>query len=117
MNTTRITGFVTLILIAFLSISLNAQETLKKETFKVWGNCDMCKKTIDKAANSVDGVISAKWSEASSKMTVKYDSSKTKLEDIKKAIAKVGYDTEEYRADDKTYSKLHHCCQYERPKK
>ena len=77
----------------------------------------MCKKIIDKAANSVDGIASAKWSVASSKMTVKYDSSKTTLDDIKKAIAKVGYDTQEYRSDDEIYSKLHHCCQYERPEK
>ena len=107
---------ITLVFITSFSLNLKAQETFKKETFKVWGNCDMCKKTIDKAANSVEGVISAKWSVASSKMTVKYDSSKTTVEAIKKAIAKVGYDTEEYRSDDDTYSKLHHCCQYERPK-
>jgi len=115
MNIARLVGIF--ILIVSFNFSVNAQKTIKKESFKVWGNCGMCKKTIDKAANSVEGVVSASWSEVSLKMKVKYNSSKTTLDAIKKAIAKVGYDTEEYRSDDETYSNLHHCCQYERPKK
>ena len=109
-----------LVLICLLasSISLNAQDdTMKKETFKVWGNCDMCKTTIEKSLKSIKGVKSGKWNVASKKMTVKYDAAKVSLDEIKKTIAKVGYDTEEHRASDETYNKLHHCCQYERPKK
>jgi len=101
-----------------LGSNISAQDkTISKESFKVWGNCEMCKTTIEKALKSVDGVKSGKWNVAAQKVVVKFDTSKTNLEEIKKAVAAVGYDTEEYRAKDEVYNKLHHCCQYERPKK
>ncbi|MCF8378274.1 MAG: cation transporter [Bacteroidales bacterium] len=105
------------ILFAFISFSVFAQDagTEVKEKFKVYGNCEMCKKTIEKAGESVDGVNSAKWSISGKMITVKYDSTKTNLETIKKAIADVGYDTEEYRAKDEIYNALHKCCKYDRP--
>jgi len=34
----------------------------KTETIKVWGNCDMCKARIEKAAK-VEGVTKANWDE------------------------------------------------------
>ena len=106
------------VFIFLITTNVNAQsKELKKESFKVWGNCEMCKTTIEKGVKSIEGLKNGKWNVASQKMVVKYDPSKTNLEEIKKAIAAVGYDTEEYRASDEVYSKLHHCCQYERPKK
>ena len=106
-----------LIILFFNTSSIQAQDTeIKKESFKVWGNCDMCKTTIEKSIKSKKGVISGKWNVASKKMTIKYDATKTSLDEIKKEIASSGYDTEEFRASDESYQKLHHCCQYERPK-
>ena len=118
MNTIKSSKLILIIALILTSVNVSAQDkTIKKESFKVWGNCEMCKETIDKSLKSVDGVKSGKWNVASQKMVVKYNPSKTNLETIKKAIAAVGYDTEEYRASDEVYKKLHHCCQYERPKK
>ena len=74
----------------------------------------MCKSTIEKAANSVDGVHSAKWNVASKKMSVKYDSDKTSLEVIQDAIVSSGYDLETKKASDEDYNNLHKCCQYDR---
>jgi hypothetical protein len=34
--------------------------------------------------------------------------------DVKKAIAKAGHDSDEVKATDADYDKLHGCCQYER---
>jgi hypothetical protein len=39
---------------------------------------------------------------------------KCSLIDVKKAIAKVGHDTDEVKATDEDYEKLHGCCMYER---
>lgn len=88
----------------------------KTETFKVAGNCGMCEKRIEKAAMSVEGVSEADWDSEKQSITVVYDESKVKLEDIENAIAKVGHDTEGVKADDKVYDKLHGCCKYERMK-
>jgi hypothetical protein len=34
--------------------------------------------------------------------------------EVKKAIAKVGHDTDEVKTTDATYENLHHCCLYDR---
>lgn len=82
-------------------------------TFKVWGNCDMCKETIEGAVK-VDGVSKADWSSESKMIAVSYDTTKITLDQIHKNIALVGYDTERFTGEDKAYSELPECCQYDR---
>lgn len=89
--------------------------TTKKETFHVSGNCGMCKKTIEKSLN-VKGVMEANWDKVTKNITVVYDTNLISLDEIKKKIAKAGYDNDGYRADDASYSELHTCCQYDREK-
>jgi len=92
------------------TVTVNGTTT---STFKVWGNCEMCKETIE-GALKVDGVSKADWNVETKVMTVSYDTTKISLDQIMKYIAGVGYDTEKYKSDDKTYSNLPGCCQYER---
>lgn len=73
----------------------------------------MCKELIQKAAKSVKGVHSAEWDEKTKILELSY-SENVDIQDIHKAIANVGYDTEEVIAKDEAYNKLHKCCQYER---
>ena len=104
-----IIGFV------LISISISAQKNkYQKENFKVWGNCEMCKTTIEKAIKAVDGVKIARWNIANREMKVKFNREKTNIDYIHKAITNVGYDTELYKASDESYNKLHYCCKYER---
>ena len=86
----------------------------KTEKFKVFGNCGMCEKTIEKAASSVDGVSTADWNKESKMMQVSFDDSKTDVHKVHMAIAKAGYDTKMHKATDEAYNKLHGCCQYDR---
>lgn len=87
----------------------------KTESIKVWGECETCQATIEKAAK-VDGVSKANWDKTTKLLTLVYDPSKVKSDDIQKKIAAVGYDTEKYNADDKVYAKLNACCKYVRKK-
>jgi mercuric ion binding protein len=87
----------------------------KTDTFKVYGNCGMCEKRIEKAAK-VDGVTKALWNAESKIMTVSYNPDKVSSDAIQKNIADVGHDTEKYSADDKVYNELPGCCLYERKK-
>lgn len=82
-------------------------------TFKVWGNCEMCKETIESSLK-VDGISKADWNVDSKIMTVSYDEKKITLDQIQKNIAAVGYDNEKYKGDDKAYGELAGCCQYDR---
>ena len=84
-------------------------------TFKVWGNCEMCKETIESSLKG-EGISKADWNTESKIMTVSYDTAKIKLDKIQENIASVGYDNVAYKGDDKQYQSLHECCQYERKK-
>ncbi len=89
--------------------------TEKTATIKVWGNCDMCKARIEKAAK-VDGVSKAVWDEKTKDLTLVYNPAKVSSDDVQKKIAAVGHDTEKYYADSKAYNSLPACCKYERRK-
>ncbi len=97
--------------------NVSAQTVNKKtETFKVYGNCEMCQEKIEGALKKKEGVLSKSWDTKTKMMTVTYDTDKITLAQIKQKIADVGYDTDEIRAKEDDYLKLHKCCQYERAK-
>lgn len=85
--------------------------TTKTDTIKVLGNCEMCKARIEKAAK-IEGINKADWSDETKLLTIVYDPSKVKSDDVQKKIAAVGHDTPKFKADDKTYAKLPGCCKY-----
>lgn len=86
----------------------------KTEIVKVYGNCGMCKKTIEKAANE-KGIVKTDWNVDSKMLTMTYDSAKTNPDAILKKVAYAGYDSDAFRAPDEAYNELHGCCQYDRP--
>ena len=82
-------------------------------SFGVRGNCGMCKKTIEKAVNKVEGVASANWDVDKKKIDVSFDDTKTDAMAIHNAIAASGYDTEKVTGSEEAYSNLPGCCKYE----
>tara|TARA_R110000850_G_scaffold262620_2_gene391304 strand:- start:1298 stop:1792 length:495 start_codon:yes stop_codon:yes gene_type:complete len=82
-------------------------------SFGVRGNCGMCKNTIEKAANGVEGVASANWDVDKKKIDVSFDDTKTDAMAIHKAIAASGYDTEKVAGNKEAYKNLPGCCQYD----
>ena len=82
-------------------------------SFGVRGNCGMCKKTIETAANGVDGVATAIWDVDKKKVEVSFDDAKTDAMAIHTAIAASGYDTEKIAGNKEAYSSLPGCCQYD----
>lgn len=88
----------------------------KTETVKVYGNCGMCKRTIEKAANE-KGLVKANWDIDTDMLTVTYDQTKTNTDAILKKVAYAGYDSDLFRAPDEAYKNLPECCQYDRPVK
>ena len=102
----------------FLSIhTLTAQTTASTtvtDTLVVNGDCNMCKKKIETVCFGLKGMKSANWDDETLKLIVSYDAKKTNADAILKRIALIGYDNQNYRADDKAYYKLEECCQYDR---
>jgi mercuric ion binding protein len=109
---------LSLLVTAILLISFTAfAGNLVKEKFKVYGNCGMCEKTIEKAAKDLKGVKKANWDQKTKMIEVSYDADIISLDEIHQAIADVGYDTEKAKAKDEVYNALHSCCKYDRPEK
>jgi cation transport ATPase len=104
-------------LLLMVTFSAQAQEQKNKNakfTTEVNGNCELCKKRIEKAAFSVSGVKSAVWDIDTHQLNLILNEEKTTLLDVKKAVAKVSHDTDDVKATDEEYDNLHGCCKYER---
>ncbi len=101
------------IIFSIFTINTSTAQTAKTETIKVWGNCGMCKTTIEKAAKKA-GAKTASWNEDSKELQVSYAVSKTSSAKIQEAIAKSGYDTQDFTAVKSAYDNLHGCCKYDR---
>ena len=109
--------FIVVLVASLFSLSGIAQEKKsknKKVELKVAGNCEMCEKRIEKAAFSVKGVKSADWHIDHKDIHLIIDENKCSVEDVAKAIAAVGHDTEFIKAKAEDYEKLHGCCLYNR---
>jgi hypothetical protein len=104
------TAFFSLLFISFATITIAQTKT---ETFKVAGECGMCKKKIESTAKK-GGASYAAWDVDSKMLTVKYSGTSSSKAKIEKAIAAVGYDTPGFKTTEAAYSKLDGCCQYER---
>ena len=105
------------VVVFFAGFSIQAQEKFKKNAkyvIEVNGNCEQCQNRIQKAAYSVSGVKSASWSVETHELSLILNEEKTTILVVKKAIAKVGHDTDEVKAIVESYDKLPGCCQYER---
>ena len=109
MKTFRIFSIMTC-LMAMVQFSFAQSVT---ESFKVSGNCGMCKSKIEKAAKDA-GATAADWDVDSKELKVTFNSESTNTARIQKKIAKVGYDNAGATASKESYDKLHGCCKYER---
>lgn len=99
------------------TLATQAQEKKNKNakyTIMVNGNCEQCQRRIQKAAFSVAGVKVAIWSIDTHKLEITLNEEKTSVAEVKKAVAKAGYDAGEFKATKVDYDKLPTCCQYER---
>ena len=103
---------LTVMLVSFTSTYAQIKNS-KTETAEVFGNCGMCKKTIEKAG-TVNKESSVIWDMDTKIATITYDEKKTNKEAVLKKIALAGYDNASFLAPDDVYNNLHGCCQYDR---
>ena len=110
---------ILILMMVLTAFTVNAQEKQQKSKnaeyeIAVNGNCKMCKKRIEKACYSVKGVKKAVWHQDHNDVHLIIDENKTTLDEVRKAIAKAGHDTDKIKATDADYNNLHHCCKFER---
>ena len=99
-------------LVLFISCGTNSNTVIEK-TFHVWGNNDVCKKTIEKAC-TLNGVKDANWNPDSKLLKFNIDTAIITTNAVLKSVASAGYDNELFFGNDYAYSNLPEACQYER---
>ncbi|MFN3939186.1 MAG: heavy-metal-associated domain-containing protein [Chitinophagales bacterium] len=95
---------------AFFALNAFTLKHVEEAQIKTSAVCGMCENTIKKAILQMDGVKAASLNTENGILTVKYDPHKVKLEDIRIAITKVGYDADDLEAETSAYENLHNCC-------
>ena len=99
------------VIIGLLFIASIAFGQTKKAKIMTTAQFNMCKKTIEKAVNDLDGIELAELDVTSKKLKVKYDSAKLSLQAIRERIASVGYQADDVKAIEEAYNALPGCCQ------
>jgi len=73
--------------------------------------CGDCKTRIEEGLNYTKGVSFAELDLETKKVTVKYNTEKITLDEVKKAINKIGYHADDFKASQENILKLPACCQ------
>lgn len=72
----------------------------------------MCKRRIETAIMAQNGVKYAEWNVKTKKLFIAYREDKISAEEVHKAIAAAGHDTDLIKTEDLVYSDLPFCCLY-----
>ena len=106
-----------MIVLACASIFQNvfaASTHYETTTFKVSGNCDMCKNRIETALKKNSGVQSASWDVKTKTVTVVYNPHSISVNQLHQLVADAGHDTDKIKSTDTAYKALPGCCKYKR---
>ncbi len=106
----------TVIIATTITVSSAQIPNSKTETFKVYGNCDMCKAAIEKAGKT-KAVSKVDWNKDTKMATITYNDKKTDKDAVLKNIALAGYDSDSFLAPGEAYNNLPGCCKYDRVNK
>jgi len=100
-----------LALIGFVSIASAQQKTTKKVLINTPSvQCEMCKDRIEKYMSREPGIVSVKVDYKKKTTTVSYLTDRNDIEQVKTAIANIGYDADDVTAEEGSYAKLPKCC-------
>jgi len=105
---------VAIVLLLTVTQSYAQIKNEKTAIVKIYGNCGMCKSTIEKAGNENKTAI-VNWNKDTKMATLKYDATKTNPDEILKRVAAAGYESDKFTASETAYNNLHSCCQYDKP--
>jgi mercuric ion binding protein len=98
-------------LIAFISVSFAQQKAVERVVIKTpTVICESCKERIERYLLREEGIQAVNVDFKKKTTTVTYLTDRTNVEDIKAAIATVGYDADDVKAEPDAYKKLPSCC-------
>lgn len=106
----RIVLIIAFVGIIIPSLVILASDNIQKAEIKTSAVCEHCKEHIEDALNKVDGVLKSNLEVETKIATVEFDSNKTTLDELRKAISKAGYHADDVKRDARAYKRLPKCC-------
>jgi len=107
-------GFLMCLFLAFTT-SVKAQEKkdskYKTVELKTSAACHECEGNLEPEIGFSKGVVGAKLTWKTGELTVKYNSKKVTVDEIRKRVAALGYDCDGVKADPKAKNNLGHNCE------
>ena len=102
------------ILLTSLSVTLFAQQkAVQKAVIQTPGvQCEACKTRIENRLIHEDGISSVKADYRKHTVTVVWYTDRTNIENIKTALANLGYDADDVSADEDAYKRLPITCRH-----
>jgi copper chaperone CopZ len=111
-------AWIILFLVAGLTFGARAQQK-KPLTVKIQtptAQCEACKQRLEEYLKYEEGVTKVVAYPRSRYTMVTYLADRTNIENIKTAIANLGYDADDVPADPEAFMKLPKTCKHPRPK-
>ncbi|MEJ7736505.1 MAG: heavy-metal-associated domain-containing protein [Chitinophagaceae bacterium] len=104
---------ILLLLAGFTTVSLAQVKKKPVETITIKTpsvQCEMCKNRVERSMAREEGVSKTVVDYKRKTTKVTYYTDRTNIENIKTAIANVGYDADDVTANNESYKKLPNCC-------
>lgn len=110
--------YLSAIVLVLIVFSVSAQQTKKTETLiiKTQIYCDHCKQCescggrFEREIPFIKGVKDYSFDDKAMTITITYNTKQTTPEKLRLAIAAIGFDADEVKADPKAVAKLDDCC-------
>lgn len=100
-----------LAIIGLTTVSFSQQKVLETAKIKTPNAlCEACKPRIETYVKRIDGVTFINVNYRKGETTVKYLTDRTNIEEIKTAIANMGYDADDVPANEESYKRLPTTC-------
>lgn len=102
---------LTLLALVFTSAGAFAQKATQKAVIKTPNAaCEECKDFLEARLGREEGITSVNVNYSRKTTTVTWITDRTNIEEIKAAIANLGFDADEITADETAYKRLPKCC-------
>ncbi len=102
---------LTLLLTGLFSLGFAQQKAVDKVVIKTpTVQCETCKEKIETYLKREPGVSSVKVDYKKKTTTITYLTDRNNVEQLKTAIANLGYDADDITAEEDAYKKLPKCC-------
>lgn len=110
---TAVLSLITLLACTFTQTTMAQKKVVQKAVISTPGVQDeACKDRIDKYLSREYGVASVNTNFKRHTVTVQFFTNRTNIENIKTAIANLGYDADDVTADPDAYKRLPKACQH-----